>query len=103
MFPQPFIFADALHWHAYIPIQAAAETAYVQLVAPTRIVLGDDSRDLLAGRRFALPGDVTRASRRFCLGGLFGGAAALVVTFLTVFFVAGIFFPFLINKVLLPH
>ena len=31
------------------------------------------------------------------------GAAALVVTFLTVFFVAGIFFPFLINKVLLPH
>ena len=102
MFPQPFIFADALHWHAYIPIQAAAETAYVQLVAPTRIVLGDDSRDLLAGRRFALPGDAVFALADFLEAVAFG-AAALVVTFLTVFFVAGIFFPFLINKVLLPH
>ena len=62
LFPEPFVFADALHRDADVPVESAAETANEQLVAPTRVIFCDDSRGLFRGLRF------------FAL--LFGGAFA---------------------------
>ena len=77
LFPEPLVFADALHGNSRIPVETAPEPADEQLVPPTGIVFGDDPCQFPAGRRLARALSLACAIRSLFRSGFFGNRSLL--------------------------
>ena len=77
LFPEPLVFADALHGNSRIPVETAPEPADEQLVPPTGVVFGDDPRQFPASRRLARALGFACAIRNLFSSGFFGNRSLL--------------------------